>query len=206
VVIGFVGLFGAVEPEVYREGLSHLISPRHRGRAAEALTTLAYNLRWWLVAQLIPLLMMWIRTTLGLWLIGVPLAFALGVIAGILEIIPYFGPWLFAVPALLIAFLPSPWHVAMVAGLYLGLHFLEGYVPVSLVQRGVVQLPPTLTLVAQALFGELLVLLGFFVAAPVTVAAVVLLKMLYVEETLGDPEVQPPGEPSRERRPTSPAG
>ncbi len=201
VVILFVGLFGAAEPQVYRSGLLRLVPPDLRPRTAEALDAIAYNLRWWLVGQVALMIIMWITTTIGLWLIGVPMAVALGVIAGVFEIIPYIGPWLSAVPAVLVALLLSPWHVLMVGGLYLGLHILEGYVVVPLLQRGVVEMPPAMTLVTQVLLGELAGLRGLVVAAPLVVAAVVLLKMLYVEDTLGDQTINVPGEPGNAKAP-----
>jgi predicted PurR-regulated permease PerM len=81
-------------------------------------------------------------------------------------------------------------HMLGVLGLYLGLHVLEGYVLLPLIQRKTVLLPPALTLFSQVLLGEMLGLLGLFVAAPLTVAVIVLLKLLYVEDTLGDQTVE----------------
>src|SRR5207248_11487810 len=134
---------------------------------------LAFNLRWWLVGQIVLMIMMWGTTTLGLWLLGVPLAMTLGLIAGILELVPYVGPWLSAIPAALIALLLGPWHLLMTLALYLLLHLIEGYLLVPLVQRRAVMLPPALTLLMQVLLGDLLGLMGLFVAAPLTVAVVV---------------------------------
>jgi predicted PurR-regulated permease PerM len=203
VVIVFVGIFGAAEPELYKAGVIHLVPPPHRARARQALETLAFNLRWWLVGQVVLMIMMAISTTLGLWLMNVPLALTLGIIAGILELVPYIGPWLSAVPSALIALLVSPWHMLMVLGLYLVLHLLEGYLLVPLVQRRAVLLPPALTLVTQVLLGDLLGFMGLLVAAPLTVSAVVLLKMLYVEDTLGDETIDVPGEPSTDEKPAA---
>jgi predicted PurR-regulated permease PerM len=205
-VILFVGLFGAAEPGLYKAGLLHLVPPRIRPRALEAVDAVVFNLRWWLVGQVCLMVLMAVTTTAGLWVIGMPLALALGLIAGILELIPYLGPWLSAVPAALIALLISPWHLLIVLALYLALHVLEGYVFLPLVQRRSVLLPPALTLVMQVLFADLLGLLGLFVAAPLTVAVVVLLKMLYVEDTLGDQAVNVPGERGKEAQPAVRAG
>jgi predicted PurR-regulated permease PerM len=202
VVIVVVGIFGAIEPDVYKEGLLHLVPPAHRPRAREALDALVLNLRWWLVGQVALMILMGITTTLGLWLLGIPLALTLGLIAGIMELVPYVGPWLSAVPSVLMGLLVSPWHALMVVGLYLGLHLLEGYVLVPLIQRRVVLLPPALTLVTQVLLGYLLGFMGLFVAAPLTVCGVVLLKMLYVEDTLGDETVHVPGEPASDQNAT----
>jgi predicted PurR-regulated permease PerM len=206
VVILVVGVFGAAEPKVYREGVLHVVPRFHRRRAEQALDAVIHNLRWWLVGQVVLMLLIWITTTVGLLLIGVPLALALGFIAGVLELIPYVGPWLSAVPALLIALLAGPEYVMMTAALYLGLHIVEGYVLVPLIQRRAVHLPPALTLVMQVLIAELLGVLGLFVAAPLTVVGLVLVKMLYVEDALGDETVDVPGEQGNEAKPVAKEG
>jgi predicted PurR-regulated permease PerM len=201
IVIIFVGIFGAAEPRLYRAGFLHLIPAPHRPRTEEAIDAVIFNLRWWLLGQIFLMIVIGITSALGLWLMGIPLALTLGLIAGILEMIPYAGPWISAAPALLVALLISPWHVIGVAGLYLFLHLLEGYVLLPLVQRQTVLLPPAFTLIMQVLLGELLGFMGLFVAAPLTVAGVVILKMLYVEDTLGDENVDVPGEARNEQKP-----
>jgi predicted PurR-regulated permease PerM len=205
-VILFVGIFGAAEPSLYREGLVRIFPQVYRPRVQEAVEAVVFNLRWWLVGQVFLMVVIGCTSALGLWLLGVPLALTLGVIAGVLELVPYIGAFLSAVPALLIALLVSPWHVVWVALLFLGLHVLEGYVLVPLVQKRAVEMPPALTLVTQVLLGDLFGLMGLFVAAPLTVTTVVLLKMLYVEDTLGDEEVVVPGEPCTPERREARAG
>jgi predicted PurR-regulated permease PerM len=205
VVVLFVGIFGAAEPQLYRNGFLHLLPPPHRPRSAEALDAVFFNLRWWLMGQVFLMIAIGFTTSIGLWLIGVPLAMTLGLIAGLLEIIPYLGPWIAVVPASLMALLVSPWHLVETLALFLFIHMLEGYVLLPLVQRRVVLLPPALTLVMQLLLGNLLGLMGLMVAAPLTVTLVVLLKMLYVEDTLGDEAVDVPGEPGNEQKPAATA-
>jgi predicted PurR-regulated permease PerM len=197
-VILIVGIFGAAEPDVYKAGLLHLVPPGNRRRVAEAVDAITFNLRHWLVGQVLLMVIIGITTAIGLGLIGVPLALTLGILAGILELVPYIGPWISAVPAAMIALLKGPEYLMYTLALYLLLHLLEGYVLLPLIQRRAVHLPPALTLVAQVLMGQMLGLLGLFVAAPLTVAAMVLLKMLYVEDTLGDEAVNVPGEPGNE--------
>lgn len=195
VVIFFVGLFGAATPGVYRSGLLNLVPPGRRPRAVEALDAIVYNLRRWLAGQVFLMFMVGLGTGVGLWLLGIPLALSLGLIAGILEIIPYVGAWLAAVPAAMIALLIGPWHLLMVLGMYLCVHIFEGYIVGPLVQRRAVYLPPALTVLTQLLLGSLLGLLGVFVAAPLTVTAIIAVKMLYVHDTLGDRTISVPGGP-----------
>ncbi len=194
VILG-VGIFGAAEQDVYYQGFLHLIPPLRRPRFCEFLQALIVNLRWWLLGQVVLMIGIGILTTLGLWLLGVPLAMSLGLIAGLVEIVPYLGPWMSAIPALLIALLVSPWTALGVAVLYVAVHILEGYVMLPLVQRRTVLLPPALTLVTQILLGELLGLMGLMVAAPLTVCVVVVVKMFYIEDLLGDENITVPGEP-----------
>jgi len=198
VVILVVGIFGAAEPDVYKQGILHVIPARNRQRAAETLDAIIFNLRWWILGQLLLMVLIGVTTAIGLWWIGVPLALALGFITGALELVPYIGPWLSAIPAALMALLVGPTELWLTLGLYLGLHMLEGYVLVPLIQRRAVDLPPALTLVGQILLGSLLGIMGLFVAAPLTVVMVVLVKMLYVEDALGDQSVDVPGEPGNE--------
>jgi predicted PurR-regulated permease PerM len=211
-VFFFVGVFGAAEPDVYRAGLLHLVPPSRRDRAAQALGAITANLRWWLAGQVFMMIAIGIMTGLGLWLLGIPLPLLLGLLAGVLEVVPYLGPWLSFIPAVLMALVVGPWHVVFVTVLFLGIHILEGYVLGPLVQRKAVRLPPALTLVAQVLLGTLLGLLGLFVAAPLTAAVVVGLKMLYVQDTLGDKNVtvspatrQDEAQPTRTASPDGPA-
>jgi predicted PurR-regulated permease PerM len=199
IVIVVVGIFGAADPDIYKSGVFHLIPYRHRQRAGEAVDAVTSNLRRWMVGQVALMVILGITTAVTLALLGVPFALALGLIAGLLEIIPYIGAWLAAVPATLIALMIGPGHMAMVLGLYLALHVLEGYVLLPLIQRRAVHLPPALTLLGQVLLGELLGLMGLLVAAPLTVTSVVLVKMFYVEDTLGDQNVREDGEQNHEK-------
>jgi predicted PurR-regulated permease PerM len=205
-VILCVGVFGAAEPDLYKDGLLHLVPLDRRRRVRQALDAVLYNLRWWMVGQFCLMVMVGATTALGLWLMGVPLAFVLGLIAGLLEAVPYLGAWIACIPAALMALLISPGHMFMTGFLFLGIHILEGYIVGPLVQRRSVRLPPALTLVAQILLGEVFGLLGLFVAAPLTVAAVVFIKMLYVEDTLGDRTLDVVGETTCERPPAAEAG
>lgn len=196
-VIVIVGIFGAAEPEQYKIGLLYLVPAPQRSRVDQALDAVVFNLRAWLVGQLVLMVMMGVTTAVGLWLFGVPLALTLGLMAGMLEIIPYLGPWISVVPAALIALPVGSQTVVMVLLLYLALHLVEGYLLIPLVQRRAIHLPPALTLMAQILLGELSGIMGLLVAAPLTVSVVVFVKMLYVKDALGEQTVEVPGESDR---------
>jgi len=123
----------------------------------------------------------------GLWLLGVPSAFTLGLLAGLLEFIPFAGPLLAAVPGVLLALAVSPDLAVWVALLYFGVQQFEGYVLTPLVQQYAVDLPGVVLLFSLLGFGALFGTLGVILAAPLSVVTYVLVKRLYVIEALHTP-------------------
>src|SRR5215211_2455873 len=101
VVVVFIGLFTAISPETYREGVLCLLPRERRERVGEVLDEMAATLRWWLVGQLAAVVLIALTTWAGLWLIGMPGALLLGLQAGLVNFIPYLGPVIGAVPILL---------------------------------------------------------------------------------------------------------
>lgn len=115
-----------------------------------------------------------------------PLALTLGILTGVLNFIPNFGPLIAGVPAVLIALLVSPQTALYTLLLYAVLQALDGYVFTPLVDRRSVELPPVLTISAQVLLGVLVGIVGVMLASPLTAALIVIVRMLYVEDALGD--------------------
>lgn len=125
-------------------------------------------------------------TTAALWLLGVPLAPTLGLIAGVLNFIPNFGPFIAAVPAVLIALVQSPQTALYTMIVYVVVQMADAYLLTPLVDRKSVELPPVLTIAAQLLLGVMFGFVGLLLASPLTAATLILVKMLYVEDMLGD--------------------
>jgi predicted PurR-regulated permease PerM len=185
ILVCIVGIYLAAQPEMYVAGTLFLFPKRERPRMREVMYKVGYTLRWWLLAQLVPMTCIGAFIGGGLWLIGVPLWLPLGLLAALLNFIPNFGPVIAAVPAVLIALADDPGKAAWVIALTIAAQNLEGYLITPLVQRRAVQMPPALTILSQVLMGLLLGPLGVILAAPLTAAALVVVKMLYVQDTLG---------------------
>jgi predicted PurR-regulated permease PerM len=186
VLILFAGIYFAASPKAYTEGLVWLFPPSRHGRAREVLATAGNALWLWLLGQLAIMAAVGVLTALGLMLIGVPLAIALGVIAALLEFIPFLGPFLAAVPVLLVALTVDTSTALYALLLFVVIQQLEGNVLEPLVQRKAVSLPPVLVLVATIAFALLFGILGAVLATPLLVVVVVLVKMLYMEDALGE--------------------
>ena len=188
------GVFFAFNPKLYYEGAVKLFPPSRQQRVREVLDTLGFNLRRWLVGRITVMTLNGILTALGLWMLGVPLALPLGLLTALFNFIPNIGPFLAAVPAILIAFTESPTLALYTTILFLVIQNLEGFVLTPLVQQKAVALPPVLIIAAQLLLGIIFGFLGVLLAVPIVAVAFVLVKMLYIEDILGN-DVDVIGEP-----------
>jgi predicted PurR-regulated permease PerM len=186
ILILFISIYIGAEPTLYRKGLLHLIPHRARPRAAEVFTAIGMTLRRWLVSQLIAMVVIGAITTIVLMLLGVEAALSLGILAGLLEFIPLLGPFLAAIPAVAMGFLDSPEKALFVALAYAGIQQVENSILIPMLMREGVDLPPLVTLLGLSLMGIVFGFLGMLVAVPLLAAIVVAVKLLYVEDVVGD--------------------
>lgn len=186
VAILFIGLYLASAPSLYVGGLVRLIPIQNRSRARQVLGSIHNDLQHWLAGKLSLMALVGVLTAIGLWALGMPLVFSLALLAALLDFIPNIGPLISAIPAVLLALLQSPMQALYVALLYLGVQTLESYILSPIVQQKAVSLPPALLISSQLLIGVLLGSLGLVLATPLTVMLMVIVRMVYVEDTLGD--------------------
>lgn len=185
-VIVFVGLYTAAEPGVYEAGVVRLAPKHHRERVCEVLHEIRHKLWWWIVGRLVSMAIIGVLTTIALSLLGIPLALALGVIAGLLQFIPNIGPVISVVPAVVLAAPLGATKILWVLALYAAIQTLESYVITPVIQRKAAAVPPALLLVAQVVFGLWFGILGVLFATPVTAIVLVVTRTLWVEDALGD--------------------
>ena len=185
-IILFLGLYLSVEPRVYAHGVVLLVPPARRERARDVLRQLNVVLKWFLAARMLSIALVFALTWGGLALLGVPQAFALGLLAGLLAFIPNIGPILSAIPAVAVAFAQRPVLALWVLLLYVVVQTVESYLITPVIQREMVSIPPALLFVVQLLLGYFFGLLGLLLAAPLTAVLMVLVRTLYVEDVLGE--------------------
>jgi predicted PurR-regulated permease PerM len=185
-LILMMSLYIGADPDTYRNGILHLFPKRKRARIGEVLSAMAAMLRKWLVTQLIAMVVIGVVSTIALLVLGVKAPFALGIIAALLEFVPTVGPVLSAVPAIAMGFLDSPEKALYVGLAYLAIQQLEGHILIPMLMKGGMDLPPVLTIVTQGLMALLFGFLGLMIAVPLLAAVMVPIKMLYVEDALGD--------------------
>ncbi|MGH6889194.1 MAG: AI-2E family transporter [Rhizomicrobium sp.] len=184
IVIAIAGIYLAAQPSLYARGVVLLFPPRFRPDAEEALEKIGATLTYWLIGQMIVMLLVGVLAYVLMLVLRLPNPGLLALIAGLSEVVPYLGPFIGAVPAVLVA-LTVGLNTAIwtVAG-YIGIHIVEGYLVVPLLQRRLVHIPPALILlsilVSQLLFG----FVGIVFAAPIAVVAYTAINLLYVRNVL----------------------
>ena len=186
IITAISAVYLAAQPRVYRNGLIWLFPPQRHARAAEIIDGIGEALRLWLLGQLIEMVLIGVLSMFAVWIIGVPSPLALGMIAGIGEFIPYVGPLLAAIPAILVALTKSPEAALWTLLAYLAIHQIEGQVVAPLIQRHMVLIPPAVMLLGIAALTYLFGVIAIIFAAPIVVVVFAAVNLLYVRDTLGE--------------------
>ncbi len=149
VVIVFLSVYLAYQPSTYRNGLLAVVPSRARAGAEDILNRLEKVLWRWFLGRIVGMIAIGILVWIAMASIGLPLAFALGLIAGLFEFVPYLGALVSSVPAVLIALASGTGTAWLVIGLYLIVHGIDGYIVIPLVERRAVHIAPGLTIIVQ---------------------------------------------------------
>lgn len=119
-------------------------------------------------------------TTTGYLLVGLPYALVLGFVAGIFEFIPYFGPWLGAVPAIIVALVKGTKTLVWTIGTIVLIQQLEGAVIAPKILGNVVELHPAYIILTLWLGGIFFGIVGMFLAVPILLMSRVIIKHIYL--------------------------
>ena len=185
-LITFVAIYFSVDPELYRRGLLHLVPHPSRQRADQVITAIGVTLRRWLATQLIAMVIIGSLVSLSLALLGIEATLSLGIIAGVMEFIPTIGPLLAALPAIAMGFLVSPQKALAVAIVFTLVQLIEGHLLIPMLMKRGMNLPPLITILGQAVMAVVFGFLGLLVAVPLVATVLTAVKMLYVNDVMGD--------------------
>jgi predicted PurR-regulated permease PerM len=178
VIVFSLSIYFSSEPGMYYNGLRRAVPEDHREKLDACAASVAQILRWWVLAKLISMSMVGILISIGLWIVGVPLAGTLGIIAALMTFIPNVGPLIAVIPAALLALADSPTKGLLALLVFAVVFTLEGYVVTPLLERNIVRLPPALTLTMQLLLAVVAGPVGVALAAPVAAAILGILAVL----------------------------
>jgi predicted PurR-regulated permease PerM len=176
------GLYLAAQPRLYQGGLLRMIPDRSRSQVAETLDAVTVSLRNWLKGQALGMLFVGVATGLGLWLVGVPAAWAIGLVAGLAEFVPYLGILVAGIPAIVLGFGQGTdtglWTIAVL----IAVQQIQGNLVMPLLQNRMVDLPPAITIFGIIAAGILFGVAGVLLATPLTIVVLVLVRRFYLGE------------------------
>lgn len=137
---------------------------------SEITRKIAIKLGAWLRGQLVLMGAVGLLTTLGLLVIGHPYALTLGIWSGVTEVIPIVGPWIGAVPGIVVGLTDSPLQGFLALVVYLIVQQLENTVLVPKIMGKAVGLNPFVVIVAILVGGKLYGLTGVLLSVPLAAA------------------------------------
>ena len=180
VIVG--GLYLAAQPSLYAGGLLRLIPRSARSEAAETLDAITVSLGNWLKGQALGMLFVGVATGFGLWLVGVPAAWAIGLVAGLAEFVPYLGIFVAGIPAIVLGFGQGTDTGLWTIGVLIAVQQIQGNLVMPLLQNKMVDLPPAVTIFGIIAAGILFGVAGVLLATPLTIVVLVLVRRLYLDE------------------------
>lgn len=180
-----IGLYVAVEVEQYQRGLVRAMPVALRPRTERFLSQAAHTIRVWFNAQFIDMLIVGSLTSIGLWIVGAEYWLLLGVLTGLLGIIPYLGIAIVVIFATLVTLGSDASRLPWVLGVFITTQQLEGNLILPLVMRGRARLPAVPLMVFMLLMGTWSGLLGVLIAPPLFAVLVLAYRELYLPRVDG---------------------
>lgn len=189
-VILFFGIFFIANPYIYIKGFSKLFPKERQHRVVEVLEYSGTAVKKWLFGKIISMIIVGVLTSIGLWILGIPLAFILGILTGLLSFIPNFGPLIALIPAVAVAFTIGTTKALYVIVVFAAVQALESNLITPFIQKKNISLPFAMILFSQVLLGVYTGALGLILATPIMVLIIVFIQMLYVHDILHDHDVK----------------
>ncbi len=179
VMIAVISFYLVIEKKGIEKFVKAVIPHEFQPRSLKIIRKIEVKLGKWFIGQLFLGFIVGLVTFIGLSLLGVPYAMVLAIIAGFMELIPYLGPILASIPALVIAFTISPSLFLLTLLLYFLIQEVENYVLVPKVMQKSVGLHPVVIIIAMLVGYEFAEIPGVILSVPVATIASIILEDLY---------------------------
>ena len=181
-IILLLGIFFTASPSVYKNGLLLLVPKPKKELGKHILNRISLSLKGWLKGMMISIVMITVMITAALSIMGIPVAMVLGLITGILELVPNIGSLVAMIPGVLLALTIGTNTAIIVALIYIVSQTIVANIVTPLIQKKIINLPPALTLISQLVMGTLSGALGIILAVPLLAIIIILIDELYVKE------------------------
>jgi predicted PurR-regulated permease PerM len=179
VAIPVLGAYLLYDSETIKRFFMGFVPARRRDSTLQVLSELERVIGGFIRGQLMVGGSVGALIAIGLWLVGEPYAILIGVAAGLLDLIPYIGPVIAAIPAVIIAFVGggAPLFIKVILVFILA-NQAEGHIIAPNIVSRTIQLSPSAVVIAILIGGELYGVIGMFIAVPV--AGIIRVLLLHI--------------------------
>jgi len=181
-IILFLGIFFTADPLLYKNSLLAILPPGHETDGSIIWSRISTALKAWLKTRLISMVLVTIVVALGLTFIGLPGTLILGLIAGLLDIIPNFGPVIAMIPGVLLGLMVSPQMAVIAALVYVACQTIVGSIFMPLIQKRMINIPPAITMISQLVMGVICGLMGIILAVPILLVLNIMVDEMYIKK------------------------
>lgn len=182
-IILVLTFYMAVDDQAMKKGIRSLLPIDYQPYSMHLINRIQEKIGMWLRGQILLSLIIFAVSWIGLSILGVKYALVLAVFAGVMEVIPYLGPFIGAVPAVFIAFTQSPLLGIITIVLYVIIQQAENYFLVPKVMQKAVGLNPIVIIIAMMIGIKLAGILGVLLALPVATAISVVIRDVFKSKT-----------------------
>jgi len=181
-IILLLGVFFTASPSIYKKGILLLVPKPKKELGEHIMDRISISLKGWLKGMMVSIVLITVLISVALTIIGIPMTMVLGLITGILELVPNLGSLLAMIPGVLLALTISTNTAIVVALVYIVSQTITANIVTPLIQKKIINLPPALTLVSQLIMGTLSGALGIILAVPLLAIIIILIDELYVKK------------------------
>lgn len=176
ITILVISFYLVAEKNGMKNFIHSFVPAKHQNFALNLIAKVQNKIGLWMIGQMIISAVVFSMTLVGLFLLGVKYALVLAILAGFLELVPYLGPIISAVPAIIFALAQNPPLAIAVVFLYIIVQKTEGYILVPKIMQKTVGVSPLVILIAILIGLKIAGIFGIFLAVPLVAAANVILK------------------------------
>ncbi|MEI8388305.1 MAG: AI-2E family transporter [bacterium] len=175
-------LFLLLDKEEIKTGVLRFFPFNYREKTEFIIATISKKVGGYVRGELLLMLAVGVLSSLSLAIVGIKFAFLLGLIAGLLEIVPIVGPIIATLPAIIVALADNPWLALYVVVAYFVIHRVENVLLMPLILGKFLELHPIIIISAILIAGSTLGLFGIILSPALAASICVLVQELYLKK------------------------
>jgi predicted PurR-regulated permease PerM len=178
VITFYLALYDNLMKKKFRE----MLPVKYQPYTLNLINRIQAKIGLWFRGQILLCFVIFCLSLVGLWILGIKYFFVLALFAGIVEIIPYLGPFIGAVPAIFVAFTQSPVLGVSVLILYIVIQQFENYFITPQIMKKAVGMNPVIVIIAMIIGAKVAGIIGIVLAVPVTTAISIVVNDILVDK------------------------